>query len=94
MKWMLFVLVFGTHPVETNLLFDNLDACLKAEEHMRKSMRGLTARALGVQASERRTIPRLSAGLGRERPQPAFHMRSLLRADFTNDKRWDFLGRL
>jgi hypothetical protein len=36
MKWMLFVLVFGTHPVETNLLFDNLDACLKAEENMRK----------------------------------------------------------
>ena len=25
MKWMLFVLVFGSHPVETNLLFDNLD---------------------------------------------------------------------
>ena len=35
MKWMLFVLVFGSHPVETNLLFDNLDACLKAEETMR-----------------------------------------------------------
>ena len=35
MKWMLFVLVFGTHPVETNLLFDSLDACLKAEETMR-----------------------------------------------------------
>ena len=36
MKWMLFVLVFGSHPVETNLLFDNLDACLKAEETTRK----------------------------------------------------------
>ena len=35
MKWMLFVLVFGSHPVETNLLFDNIDACLKAEETMR-----------------------------------------------------------
>jgi hypothetical protein len=35
MKWMLFVLVFGSHPVETNLLFDSLDACLKAEETMR-----------------------------------------------------------
>ena len=22
MKWMLFVLVFGSHPVETNLVFD------------------------------------------------------------------------
>jgi hypothetical protein len=36
MKWMLFVLVFGSYPVETNLLFDNLDACLKAEQTMRK----------------------------------------------------------
>jgi hypothetical protein len=35
MKWMLFVLVFGSHPVETNLLFDTIDACLKAEETMR-----------------------------------------------------------
>jgi hypothetical protein len=36
MKWMLFVLVFGTQPVETNLIFDSLDSCLKAEETMRK----------------------------------------------------------
>ena len=36
MKWMLFVLVFGTHPVETNLIYDNLDACLNAEETMRR----------------------------------------------------------
>ena len=36
MKWMLFVLVFGSYPVETNLMFDNLDACLKAEQTMRK----------------------------------------------------------
>ena len=36
MKWMLSVLVFGSYPVETNLLFDNLDACLKAEQTMRK----------------------------------------------------------
>jgi hypothetical protein len=36
MKWMLFVLVFGNHPVETNLIFDNLDACLKAEDTMRR----------------------------------------------------------
>ena len=25
MKWMLFVLVFGTQPVETNLIFDSLE---------------------------------------------------------------------
>ena len=36
MKWMLVVLVFGSHPVETNLFFDSIDACLKAEETMRK----------------------------------------------------------
>jgi hypothetical protein len=30
-----FCLVFGSDPVETNLLFDNLDACLKAEQTMR-----------------------------------------------------------
>jgi len=44
MKWIL--LVFGSHPVETDLLFDSLDTCLKAEETMRKAG---TARALGVQ---------------------------------------------
>jgi hypothetical protein len=36
MKWMLLVLAFGTYPVETKLTFDNLDACLKAEDNMRK----------------------------------------------------------
>jgi hypothetical protein len=35
MKWMLVVLVFGSHPVEANLFYDSLDACLKAEETMR-----------------------------------------------------------
>ena len=79
MKWMLFVLVFGTHPVETNLLFDNLDACLKAEENMRKEYARAYSQGTWGAGIERRTIPRLSAGLGRERPQPAFHMRSLLR---------------
>jgi hypothetical protein len=33
MKWMLFVLVFGSHPVETNLFFDTLDACLKGRRN-------------------------------------------------------------
>jgi hypothetical protein len=36
MKWMLLVLAFGTYPVETKLIFDNLDTCLKAEDNMRK----------------------------------------------------------
>jgi hypothetical protein len=26
MKWMLFILVFGSYPVETSILFDSLDA--------------------------------------------------------------------
>ena len=35
MKWMLIVIVFGATPVKTNLFFDNIDECLKAEEAMR-----------------------------------------------------------
>ena len=35
MKWMLVVLVFGGSPVKTNLLYDTLDECLKAEDSMR-----------------------------------------------------------
>jgi hypothetical protein len=31
MKWMLFVSVFGSHPVDKNLVYDNPDACLKAD---------------------------------------------------------------
>jgi hypothetical protein len=35
MKWMLLVLIFGTIPVKTGLLFDSIEDCLKAEETMR-----------------------------------------------------------
>lgn len=35
MKWMLVVIVYGLAPVKTELLFDNLSACLKAETAMR-----------------------------------------------------------
>lgn len=35
MKWMFVVIVFGTMPVKTDLLFDSIDECLKAEEAMR-----------------------------------------------------------
>ena len=31
MKWMLLVLIYGTIPVKTGLLFDTIDDCLKAE---------------------------------------------------------------
>ena len=35
MKWTLIVVVFGTMPVETDLIFNSLDDCLRAEEAMR-----------------------------------------------------------
>jgi hypothetical protein len=44
MKWMLIVMVFGAAPVKTDLLFDSLDDCLKAEE----SARGEYARAYNI----------------------------------------------
>ena len=28
MKWMLVVMIFGTQPVKTDLIFDTLDRCL------------------------------------------------------------------
>ena len=36
MKWMLLVLIFGTFPVKTELLFDSLDECLDSEDAMRR----------------------------------------------------------
>ena len=35
MKWMLIVVVFGLAPVKTNLLFDSIDDCLRAEDVVR-----------------------------------------------------------
>lgn len=35
MKWMLVVMVFGTAPVKTELVFDRLSDCLQAETNMR-----------------------------------------------------------
>ena len=35
MKWMLIVMVFGTAPVKTELVFDTLDDCLRADDQMR-----------------------------------------------------------
>ena len=36
MKWMLIVVVFGIAPVKTEMLFDSLRECLRAEDAMRK----------------------------------------------------------
>ena len=35
MKWMLVVLVFGVTPMETGLIYNSLDECLKADATMR-----------------------------------------------------------
>ena len=35
MKWVLLVFVFGASMVKTDLVFDTLDECLRAEELMR-----------------------------------------------------------
>ncbi len=35
MKWMLVIVVFGTYAVKTDLIFDRLDECLKAEAEAR-----------------------------------------------------------
>jgi uncharacterized protein YgiB involved in biofilm formation len=35
MKWILIVLVFGSTPMETGLVYNSVDECLKAEETMR-----------------------------------------------------------
>ena len=35
MKWMLVVMVLGTAPLKTEMLFDTIDQCFAAEEQMR-----------------------------------------------------------
>ncbi len=35
MKWVLVVMVFGTAPVKTDLVFNTIDECLRAEQQMR-----------------------------------------------------------
>lgn len=37
MKWMLVVVVFGSAPVPTNLVFPTLAECLRAEDEMRQA---------------------------------------------------------
>ncbi len=48
MKWMLVVLVFEVAPMKTNLIFDDLNACLAAEE----VVRGEYARAYNARRGE------------------------------------------
>ena len=51
MKWLLVVLVMNS-PVKTDLVFDDLDACLVAEEQMRSEWTGVYNRALENKASQ------------------------------------------
>ena len=60
MKWTLIVVVFGTMPVETNLIFNSLDDCLKAEEAMRAEY----VRAYGQKKALAIKPPRRSCGPG------------------------------
>lgn len=35
MKWLLVVMVFGTSPVKTDMVFDTLEQCIEADDAMR-----------------------------------------------------------
>ncbi len=41
MKWMLLVMVFGSQPVETDLIFDSVRACYKAIPEIRAGQSSL-----------------------------------------------------
>jgi hypothetical protein len=43
MKWMLIVLVFGAHAMETGLIYNSLDECMKAEADMRAQSNRISA---------------------------------------------------
>jgi hypothetical protein len=59
MKWMLLVLIYGTIPVKTGLVFDTIDDCLKAEERrIRPRLQRLAF--MGRSQSEGVTISRQS----------------------------------
>jgi hypothetical protein len=65
MKWMLFVLVFGAHPVQTNLIYDNLGDCLKAELTMRNEYARAYSEGAGTEANQgERSEPYLSDRYG------------------------------
>ena len=64
MKWMLFVLVFGSHPVETNFCFDNIDACLKAEQTMRNEYARAYSEGSWAQANQGETSDYMSSRFG------------------------------
>ena len=52
MNWMLVVMVFGTQPVKTDLVFDTLDRCLIAGDLMRSEQESLFS---SWQAATRKT---------------------------------------
>lgn len=40
MKWLLVVMIFGTTPVPTTMVFETITECLRAEDQMRASYLG------------------------------------------------------
>ncbi len=99
MKWMLLVLIYGTIPVKTGLLFDTIEDCLKAEEQMRATYgRAYNSWQSWAEANpKRRRIPtaRNSYGgamgwrrQGRASPMPSiWRLRSDWRADRLDNAR-------
>jgi len=57
MKWILVVVVFGLGPVQTNLVYDDLESCLRAEEVVRgqwlKHMNAVAAPGTLAELNER-----------------------------------------
>ena len=80
MKWMLIVRVFGSHPLDTGLLSNSLDECMKAEA----AVHGELYRVSAAQAKEYQERPS-SKELAEKQQSlgPAFRMRN-------NDARWKF----
>jgi hypothetical protein len=71
MKWTLIVMALDTTPVETQLFFDDLDSCYRAEETMRIEFTrafndweaNADPRAAGFQAAREQLRKRIATGL-------------------------------
>lgn len=57
MKWMLVVMLFGATPIETGLMYDNLEACYRAEDIIRAE----NAHVFNVWYEGTQKIPRTQA---------------------------------
>jgi hypothetical protein len=46
MKWMLMIVALGTTPIQTNLMYDSLDACYAAEDKIAAEGTGFKAQSV------------------------------------------------